>query len=536
MCSGSLLGHKGHQALLGASVWLPLLLLFIDRYLRTRLIREAAFAGGVLGMSLLGGYPQTATYMTILATAYFSFRCFGSDDDGQRGGRVSVWAAGLAAICVISVLIASLQLFAVAELIPTITREKISLHMFNQDSLPIAYVGAFLVPGIFGGTSGLGSYYRSASFIEFYSYMGQSALLLAAFAAVGLWNKNLIVRFWVFTGLIAGILCLGLHPIQRLLHLVPVYNLFRAPARHLYEVDFAISVLAVYGLHALLNKTLQRRQVLWALRLGVLAVGTFLMAAVCATQYIRFLAAPPAGAASFFGDNIQQFTLMAPSIYAYLAAWRPTVLFPMIFFVCSACLLWQMNRRNRTVWKILLSVVMVFDIWLPYRTVYANPETTPLLHPNSDSDIAYLNALDRTHYRIYPIDPATGYLYPMMNQIHDLPAINDYSPFWDKRYQSVGEFDLNGESETAYMTTKLMNELGVRYLITNRETIASQLRNVSQSTDPPASALPIPDQNCAALRCEDASFSEPGIISLQSQAGQVAIVQIPVEFTSDTLY
>jgi hypothetical protein len=541
MCSGFLLAHKGHHALLGAAVWLPLMLLFIDRYFRSRLIREAAFAGASLGVSLLAGFPQTTLYMAVLAVAYFSFRSFADESRRRRSGSVWFWAAGLTAIIVVAVLIASLQLFAIAELLPTITREKISLEMFNQDSLPLPYLGTLAIPGLLGGVSGMRGYLQAGSFVSFYPYMGQLALLLTAFGVVTLWNKDHSIRFWVFVGSIAGVLCLGLPPIQYVLHFVPVYNLFRAPARHIYELDFAICVLAVYGLHALSSIALERRQIARALRLGTLVIGIFLLAAVCASQYIRFLAEHVAdnghsSAAALFGIGLQWFTSMAPRIYPHLALWRPTVLFPMIFFAASAWLLWKMSRSSRTLWKALVPVLMVADIWLPYHTLYANPDTTPLFHPKSDTDVTYLNSLDRTHYRIYPIDPPTQYVYPMMNQVHDLPAINDYSPYWDKRYQSIGQFGLNGASDSAYMSPNLMDELGVRYLIVNLPIYTDQLRYIRQFTDSPSTPLPIPDENCAALNCADASFPNPGVISLERKSAGVGIIQIPVAFTPNTLY
>ncbi|MGC2661019.1 MAG: hypothetical protein WA324_23950 [Bryobacteraceae bacterium] len=541
MCSGFLLGHKGHQAILGAAIWLPLLLLFIDRYLRMRLIREAAFAGAALGISLLAGFPQTTTYMTGLAVAYFCFRCFVKNENGKPGETVFVWAVGLTTIFLVAVLIASLQLFAAAELLPTITRERLSLQMFNQDVLPKAYIGAFEIPGLFGGNSGVNCYYKGGSFVEFYSYMGQLALLLAAFAAVALWNKNRMVRFWVLAGSVAGILCLGLPPVQRVLYLVPIYNLFRAPARHLYEVNFAICVLALYGLDALLTGALQQQQVMRARRWAIIGVGIFLAIAVCASQYIRYLAKHLAntgysGALWFFGNELTLFKLEAPTVYAHLSPLGATVLLPIVFFAASTLLLWVLNTRSREVWKAVVPLVMVLDIWLPYHTVYSNPNTTPLFHPASDSALAYLDGLDRVHYRIYPINPATLYPYPVLNEIHNLPVINDYGPFWEKRYQSIGRFDLDGESETAYLDPKLLNEVGVRYLVTSRQAVAAQLRHISQSMDAPATPLPMPDLNCAALNCAEATFPEPNVISLRHRSGQVAIIQIPVSFKPNTLY
>ena len=120
----------------------------------------------------------------------------------------------------------------------------------------------------------------------------------------------------------------------------------------------------------------------------------------------------------------------------------------------------------------------------------------PLLPTWTDSTVYTIGSIQLTPPPLYP--------YPVLNEIHNLPVINDYGPFWEKRYQSIGRFDLDGESETAYLDPKLLNEVGVRYLVTSRQAVAAQLRHISQSTDAPATPLPMPDLNCAALNCADA--------------------------------
>ncbi|MFH1743255.1 MAG: interleukin-like EMT inducer domain-containing protein [bacterium] len=66
MCSGFLVAHKIHSNIIQTIVWLPWVLLCIEKYLRSSRIVYAWLCGGCLICAYFGGHPQMATYLTLI--------------------------------------------------------------------------------------------------------------------------------------------------------------------------------------------------------------------------------------------------------------------------------------------------------------------------------------------------------------------------------------------------------------------------------------------------------------------------------------
>src|SRR6185295_592993 len=90
-------------------------------------------------------------------------------------------------------------------------------------------------------------------------------------------------KFWVVVGAVCLALAVGRFlplNLYKLVYYVPVLNLFRVPARHLMEVEFALAVLAGRGLTAIAAlSTTQRGKVLRV----VAAVGGLVFLLTCLT-------------------------------------------------------------------------------------------------------------------------------------------------------------------------------------------------------------------------------------------------------------
>ena len=79
--------------------------------------------------------------------------------------------------------------------------------------------------------------------------------------------------FWLAVGVAAWLLALGPStPVGRLFLFLPVYNMFRAPGRHLFEFAFAVSVLCGLGVQALQELALERRATVLYRTLSGLAI------------------------------------------------------------------------------------------------------------------------------------------------------------------------------------------------------------------------------------------------------------------------
>ena len=87
------------------------------------------------------------------------------------------------------------------------------------------------------------------------------------------------------------LLSLGKHfALNQLLYHLPVYNKFRIPARHFFELALAVSVLAGFGVAALERLDLARRLLL--LRRGIAIAAGLLLAILARLVYMHARGSP----------------------------------------------------------------------------------------------------------------------------------------------------------------------------------------------------------------------------------------------------
>jgi hypothetical protein len=432
--SGFLMAHKGHQAMMSTTVWLPLILFFAARHARTGRRREATFAGLAVAGSLLGGFPQVTVYGLLLVAAFWFW----------KGGRRAV--VGLALCGLFAFLFSSLQLLAVAETLPLITRQALTIERFNENYLPLPYFFGFFLPNILGGMHRVPSYGPGGDVVEVFTYCGLAPVLFALCAL-----RRRETYFWIATAAVAALLMIGWGPLQAILFRVPVYNLFRAPARHMQELHLALAVLAAYGLH-------QRKRMVWP----VAALGVAIAVSVGLAHWLPVFPNP--------GLTIPQ----AEFWRAASLRWpHPSVLFPLLAFVATgACLVWRAPA-----W--LLGLVFLLDVGSVHRTIYDNPDTSDLYGAERRAEVKYLfdQGLDPQTHRILPLDLPLFHTYPLLSMMYGLSTANDYTPMWMRRYQSLTGFDLSGSGGEAIVGQRqLLAAFNVRYLLAKSPASAFAVR------------------------------------------------------------
>lgn len=548
MCSGFMMAHKGHQAMMSTAVWLPLVLYFIDRFVARGKLREIAYAAFPVAMSVLGGFPQVTVYGLAIVVLYLLYRLL---QKRRREGSMSLGVAlrtaavGLASLAGLSFLLSSLQLLSVAEALPYMTRARISMAMFNADYLPFYHFAQFLVPNILGGFHGIATYSMNLNIVETYPYMGLVPIALVILALIRWRSRIPDVWFWTGVVILSSALSLGLGPIQRVLYHVPVYNLFRAPARHLYELDFGIAVLASLSLDALLRTLpVRRRQTRRALVLTCAIMCSGVIAILGAGEVVRIaalhLAQSPQGVPDVPLTPAWSLRAVSGLIITNLRPGSATVLLPLVGVVLT-CLALIASFRIRSQWilGIAFPLLLVADVQAAFGNLYDNPDTRSLNASSPPQEVAFLRSsgFDNVDYRIYPIDPSLVTTYPLLNMMYALGTINDYTPMWLRDYQRVTGFELNGAALPDLVTSaNLMSVLGVRYLL------ARELRTIAELDSvvaPPTGThdFPEPPLNCAALRCALAGFGPGSLISLRSTDGvAVAIVHFPIALMPSAYY
>ena len=128
-----------------------------------------------------------------------------------------------------------------------------------------------------------------------------------------------------------------------------------------------------------------------------------------------------------------------------------SLIMPLIFLSLTAItLLFLIRSQLRTTALIAIPVLIVTDIFCASRRMYDNPSTELLYGSAGRPEMVFLRSrkFDAEHYRIFPVDfdtesitrltstyhLATVYPYPLVNMFSSSPVINDYGPFWLKRW------------------------------------------------------------------------------------------------------
>jgi membrane protein YfhO len=229
-----------------AVMWLPLMLIVLDR------ARKRPFAPCLLGataafsMSVLTGVGQGFLYAGGIAAGYALFLVLAANALRDEGGESREWkewkrwqplAVAVAAL-LLSAGVAAFQVLETMRAARRSIRSVLSYQIFVEGSYTLwQAIKAFLFPL---------HYVNHAT-----PYVPLLVLLLAVFAVVAATrNKSRDVRiyFWTFVAIVAWVMMLGDHtPFYRVLYYIPFVNRFRAPARHAFEWTFAVSILSAYG-------------------------------------------------------------------------------------------------------------------------------------------------------------------------------------------------------------------------------------------------------------------------------------------------
>jgi Bacterial membrane protein YfhO len=240
MVSG--LGQCGQSA--NAVMWLPLMLIAIERARTGRFILCLVGAGAAYAMSVLTGLGQMFVYVGLIAVlglkpkAEFIATPGGGNSRLSRLFRLRPLAVGLGGIA-IGAGVGAFQIFETMQAHRLSQRREMTYEAFSFGSFgPSTLWHSFINP-IY-----IGHYEVSA-------YVAPLAVIFGLVAVVAVtWSseQRLRVYFWLLVAVLGLLLIMGDYtPLYRLLYYIPVINKFRHPWRHTYEWTLGASMLAAFG-------------------------------------------------------------------------------------------------------------------------------------------------------------------------------------------------------------------------------------------------------------------------------------------------
>jgi hypothetical protein len=465
---GFLIGQISHINIVHTAAMLPWVLWALERYVSDGSRARGAWLAALIALQAFAGHQQTLAYALMLIVAYAIVMALTDLEKRKRYlSSLAFMAAG--------VLLAAVQIVPTFELLRNSPRTTATYDFFSSFSMPRSFVTTFVAPYVMGGGDGRlfrAPYLGQAYYTEYVAYAGVLAVMLALMAL--LLKPDTRTKFWAIAAPCFLVLAFGRGAplyVYRVIYYVPVLNLFRVPARHLMEVNFAVAVLAGRGLTSLAAARGSKA----ALRRVAIVAGSVVLLTLMIVTWLR--------PADFrLGRHAPVSLLRAPELFM-----------PIVFAALSAWALWMFARRRRGSTTLLLAVLAIdLVVWGQSSGWYASsgripaefwsePETVRLLREKAPPDPASYRILTTRE----TFDPAVAadpkrprdwvlWIEPDVYMMYGIQNAAGYDGFGLERYsQLAGQMKLWGEltdpAATLRSNSREMDLLNARYLLSIRK-------------------------------------------------------------------
>ena len=368
-CSAFMIAKVGQTNVVQTAALFPWVLWAVDAYGMTGRRTRALLLALIVPLQFFAGHQQTFTYSFLIAAAYAVLMWRVAPRTQRRSYAASLifLASGIT--------LSAVQLLPTVELLRRSLRASASYDFFSSFSMPPRFILTLFAPFLMGGGDGnlfRAPYIGPAFAGEYIAYVGSLTLMLAVLALI--LRRDARTIFWAAVAVICLALAVGRFlPFNtyKLVYYLPVLNLFRVPARHLMEVEFALAVLAGRGLTALSLSTNSASKV----RVATLIGGAILL--------LTFLSVTSWRPANF------QLARVAP--VSVLRA--PELFIPIVVALFGAIALWffarnaQKGRATSFIFAVLLLDLFLWGQssgWryspTPAHPLWRQPEAVQLLH------------------------------------------------------------------------------------------------------------------------------------------------------------
>lgn len=452
--SGFLMAHKGHVSIQNAAIWLPLLLYLYEK-IRTKLKWQfAVLAGLIVAIQIFAGHLQVPLY-TYMLLALFVLFYLPRIDPANRKLFLLLCALPL----IIGGIIASPQLIATKELSNYALRVKEGYEFFTDYSFPPFMFPILAYPFLFGGGYGIAHWWGAWNLTEMAGFTGILPLALAFLAFLKQRKENFHAKFWGLVCVLAFLLALGKYnPLYKITYYIPIYNLFRVPARHWLEFDFAVAVLFALGLNQLIDVSKEKKGLIKKAAIAVTAVG--LSGLVFAWMGRSFLAS------SFTTDILSP---QGHAIFAQAFGLRNlTFIIPLLFTLAYLIWLYCFYKLSLHRGALLTAVaILVFAEAFSFGAFHDSsnwPKLSSLDEDSQSREITYLKG--KVGYeRIAYINKDIKSLSFVPERINSL---NGYDPLILNDFHNLLDMESSGISgnwKGLVENNLILSTLGVRYII-----------------------------------------------------------------------
>lgn len=453
-------GNIGHTAL-----WLPLILLSIDKISNVKypmsnvqlkngeMVRWSLVFVVALACSFFAGHWQTFFYVFLTSNAYLAFRWF------QYGKRLKT----LIPFAISYLLFALLTIFQWYPSLLFILESARNLDQLDWQKagwfIPWQNSIQFIAPDFFGNPATL-NYFGIWNYAEFVGYIGIAPLILAGY---GVLRRDRNTLFYLSL-LIISLLFAFPTVLAKIPFLLSLPFISTAqPTRLLVLVDFALAILAAFGLEQVIHEKKK------SIFIPIVCLGSIIV-----LLWIVLYTAPHL--VSQLPENIS-------------VAMRNLRLPTLLFFASIIVLLGMQYvtvKKLRHALVIGLLLLCIFDLFR--FTMKFTPVTDPsYLYPAS-STISFLKQ-HLENQRYMSLD--SRILPPNFSLMYHLQTVEGYDPLYLRRYGELMTASERKKADieppfsfnriiTPHEVTPITNLLGVKYVLTLTDITDQHLKKVHQ--------------------------------------------------------
>ncbi|QQS44972.1 MAG: YfhO family protein [Acidobacteriota bacterium] len=341
---GYMIAHLGHTSRIAAAAWLPWILLAIENLYRRFSWRWVSLGALFIALQQFAGEPQMTFYTVLLGGSYWLFCLFIRP---RTQSRISFLATS-AAMAICGTLLSMMQLLPQRELLKQGERAQIAYEYFSAYSLPPRQALTFLFPYFFGGAAKPPYqivWWGQWTVDETCGYVGLMTLLLGLIALIGR-RRERMVWFWAAMAAAALVMAFGAYlpfGVWQVFHRIPVFNLFRASARHMFEFTFCLSILAGMGASGLMRAGIESAK-------KIAGIATAVLATIMAVGAMIYL---------FLGDSLVAELPRSP-LAGSLS--NPEVWIPLLMLLVTSAAVWFGILQLGPVGKSAIAAVLLLDL------------------------------------------------------------------------------------------------------------------------------------------------------------------------------
>lgn len=242
---------------------IPLVFFAAYRLFETRQWIYMILLGGAFGSQLGSFHPQIAHYTGMMVGLYFVYTIINDLRDGKGLQPVLMNTGMFAGALALAGMMAAILILPMQEYAEYSARNlavggsAVNVPFATSWSFPPMEILTFIIPSFagFGGQT----YWGAMPFTDYPNYLGVVSVLLAGLGFA--YNRNRLTIFLVILTVAALLVSFGRHlpPVSYLmLNFMPYFAKFRVPVMILILLQFAVALLAAYGVQALVDPVKSR--------------------------------------------------------------------------------------------------------------------------------------------------------------------------------------------------------------------------------------------------------------------------------------